>query len=345
MISMNTRKVKAHNLERIKTALKNKSSGTKLNIAGETGLSVATCGNLLNELLESGEVIEIDPAESTGGRPSRRFVYNADYQHVAGFYIRKEGSIKSIHTVTANLLGEVIEENRTDYDRIGIEELESTVEGLAEKDSKISSLSCGVPGVVRDGKIGYCDFHQLKNFDTARFFETNYDVKYVVENDVNTSAFGFYSRKSYPENQNLVYIYFPSKGCPGAGLIINGRLFYGYKHFAGEIGNLPLGIGLEKQGKIQNNPELFAEYVSKIIGSITCILNPKRIILSGLFFNDWITESINVKLQKLDFKQYLPEIILERDFHESYQHGLIALALEKLSEKTKMNEKEQLGGE
>lgn len=52
---------------------------TKPEVARATGLSVMTCGTILNELLVIAEVLELEIDPSSGGRPAIRYQYNADY--------------------------------------------------------------------------------------------------------------------------------------------------------------------------------------------------------------------------------------------------------------------------
>ncbi len=64
-------KVKEINIELIKTALKNLGTATKAQIAEATDISVATCGKILNELCQSGEVLEAAVASGGYGRPAK----------------------------------------------------------------------------------------------------------------------------------------------------------------------------------------------------------------------------------------------------------------------------------
>lgn len=63
----NTQQVKRINVELVKNTLRSMGVGTKASIANLTKLSVATCGTILNELLQTGEIIDLGPDESSGG--------------------------------------------------------------------------------------------------------------------------------------------------------------------------------------------------------------------------------------------------------------------------------------
>ena len=60
------------NFELLKAVLKVYPGGvTKQFLAEKTGLSLATCGTLVTELVKTGEVLESARSASGGGRPPR----------------------------------------------------------------------------------------------------------------------------------------------------------------------------------------------------------------------------------------------------------------------------------
>lgn len=63
-------KIKQQNILQIKRALIALGSATKPEIAKHTGLTVATCGNLLNEMAKSGDAVAENLRFSNGGRPA-----------------------------------------------------------------------------------------------------------------------------------------------------------------------------------------------------------------------------------------------------------------------------------
>lgn len=90
-VTNNTTIIKQINTELIKSTLKLLKHATKPLLANETGLSLATCNTILNELLLTGEVIAVELEASNGGRPATRFMYNADSSYIAYIYKKAEG--------------------------------------------------------------------------------------------------------------------------------------------------------------------------------------------------------------------------------------------------------------
>lgn len=330
----NTKNLRHLNKLQLLDELKLVSSATKNTLAKSTGLSVATCGNILKECLETGEVYEIELGESTGGRPSRQFVFNKDYCYIANIYPRHEANSVSISASVNNLLGESIYDNHIECDVSILVELKAVIDDLITYYPKIRILSFGIPGVVHNGVIGVCDIKELIDFNFKQYFEDRYKLPITVDNDVNLSALGYYHKTLDEDGQNIAYIYFPVDGHPGAGIIINGEIINGFSNFAGEVSYMPSVISRHTQGNLQQSSEDFAIYVATIIMNINCVINPKTIVLSGYCFSDSILNDINSNLIKFSRVNYVPNIIFEEDLHESYMYGLTTKAFHILKEDT-----------
>lgn len=326
----NSMQLKQINVDLVKSVLKKEKHHTKTTIASSTGLSVATCGNILKELVATGEVQEVDLCPSTGGRPARRFVYNKDFAYVAILYARREGFYHTITCVVSNLLGEEIYSNTMEHDDIGFHTFDQTIAMLLKLYPNIKVLGIGVPGVVRDGHVDMCDFKKLSHTPMADHLVNKFGLKVMIENDVNSTALGFYHKHHYAMDESIAYLYYPIDDNPGAGIMINGRILPGQSHFAGEVSFLPLGLEVD-YNKIQSDRELLSSTVTKTIQAINCVINPKSVILSGYCFLDDILESIQTQISQMSPSPHVPEIIHDLHMHESYVCGLTTMALEQLS--------------
>lgn len=330
----NTKTLRQLNKAQLLTALQTEPNATKNKLASLTGLSVATCGNILKDCIESGEVFEIELGESTGGRPSRQFIFNKNHSYIACIYPRHEGQSTSIALSVNNLLGQSIYSNNIECDLEVLGELDDLVANLITQYPTIKVLSFGIPGVVNNGTIGVCDIKELIDFEFQIYFEDKYDLLVTVDNDVNLSAIGYHSQLDSKGDQDLAYIYFPLDGNPGAGIIVNGKVINGFSNFAGEVSYMPSLMSRTHQGNIQHNATDFATYVSTIIMNINCVINPKTIVLAGYCFSEQILHDIHQNLIKFSRVNYVPNIEFEEDLHDSYLNGLIYKGLKQLKEGT-----------
>lgn len=317
---MDTSLLKRVNTTKIRTALRASNMGSKNSLASVTGLSVGTCSNILKELIATGEVLEIEHAESTGGRRSRQFKYNKNFAYVMSMYLRKENQETSIYYQVTNLYGEIIEKDFISVDYMNVLEINQVIDHVVNKYEQLSAMSIGVPGVVQDGALDICDIDALVGFPLKKHLEDRYKMLVAVENDVNASAIGYYNKLNL-EDESLVYIYYPLNGYPGSGIVIRGEVLRGFSNFSGEISFLPM-----KDRK--DNLEACTEKVIHTIQSFTCIINPKHLVLSGLGFSETELEIIESTLHNRLSSKHLPNIEYEADFHDSYIFGLQSMALE-----------------
>lgn len=332
-------KLKEINVDLVKVALKSREFGTKNSIADTTGLSVGTCKTILEELLASGEVFELEPGPSTGGRPSRRFSYNENFANVALIYARQEGEEKSLFLSVVNLYGQSIHEEYIGCSDIGPEEIDEAVKSLLERFPAIKALSIGVPGIVRSGSIDICDFNKLSHLPLQSYLEKKFRLPVSVENDVNLTALGYFQRLDTANPESLVYIYYPEDGMPGSGIVINGRVLRGRSNFAGELSFMPNWIGRDEQGEAQKNKQLFCNYIIDTVLSVNCLINPECIVLSGQWFTEDLMESIKSGAHRASPEGHSPELRFESDIHDSYLDGLKFAGMKLLSCRLEVIEK------
>ncbi len=338
-ITNNGFKVKQINTELVKTALKALTYGTKLTLANATGLSVATCSNILNELLQTGEIMEIDLAQPNGGRPARRFIYNAYYSLIACLYAGAEGGVHTITYTVANMMGEIIEENSANFARINYEVIERLVGELINRYPNIKAIGIGLPGVVNRGVIDICDLKELMHVPLGIKLKEQYQLEFTIENDMNTIVYGFYKKQNYDGDKTIAFLYFPKNNLPGGGIMVDGHILKGNTKFAGEVSFLPLDLSQEAQLIQLHNEHTFIPLVVKTIVSIIAIINPETIALTGeLFKNDQIVDIYNRCLEIIP-QEHMPEIFLQKDVRADYLNGLIAITLESLTYHLQLVEK------
>lgn len=331
MDGMNTAQIKELNRELVRSALKERDASTKDEIARETGLSPGTCRTILNELCDAEEAREIDLADSTGGRPSRRFVYNPNHAHIALLYPRIEGKRKTLYSTVLNMAGEMSYESLEGYDEIDLEVLDREIEAMTAAVPALGVIALGVPGVVQEGSTGLCDLEKLSHLPLSEYLSEKWKRPVLVGNDVNCAALGYYHHQKDIKAESLAYLYYPREGNAGAGIVINGRIIHGASDFAGEISHLPQVLDRTLQGSAQKNVIVFRELVINTILSINCVINPETVVLTGELFDREFRASIEQLLRHAAPPGHCPRLIFEEDIHFCYIRGLQFMALQKMS--------------
>lgn len=347
MLRNDITKVKEINIELIKSALKSLGNATKAELAEHTGISVATCGKILNELCQVGEAYEVSVLSGGYGRPAKSYAYNANYAHVACVYLATDQNKIILASAVGNLLGEIQDEETAEISEVCYETVEAQVARLLERYPNIQSVVIGIPGSITKGVIAVCNLVGLIGVPMQAKLEAQFPgIKIHVENDMNASAYGFYQNSYQKADMSVAFLYAPDGALSGmqepaglsqadadlarwgvtigAGFVSDGHILHGFSGFAGEVAFLPVY-------QRTNAPFLSVQNIIDIIGCIVPILNPEIIALSGGFFTEENLIEIQRGCEAAIAPQNMPQIIQRADFHQDYISGLICLALERLS--------------
>jgi hypothetical protein len=331
---INTAEVKNYNTRIIKNALKALPSGTKNTISKITGLSVATCNTILNELDTSGEILEVEIESSCSvGRPAKAYKFNENYSYVFCIYLIYENNKKILNYAIVNLLGTVIEEKSTEKEIIDYSEIENLIEKLIAKYPNIQGIGIGIPGVVtKSNIIDFCDIEELAGCPLAELLINKFGKSVVIENDMNLTAYGFYETGEYEENTSIAVVAFFKDNWPGSGIIVDGHIIHGSTNFAGEVSYLPFGCTHEEQKRILSYREGIIPIVSKTICSLSAVINPKTIILTGTLLTDSLLSEILASVSEIIPERHIPEITLQNNINKYYLYGLSSMTLKALND-------------
>lgn len=338
-IANNSIRVKKINQELIKQALKSMKEGTKATISSATGLSVATCGNILNELLETGEVIETELEASNGGRPARRFIYNADFSYIACIYAKIEEGLQSLTYAVTNSVGERVDDGYMKFERIDATTIDNLVGTLIKQYNNIKAVGIGIPGLVHRGVINICDIKMLIDAPLETLLRDKYEVEVTIENDMNLTVYGFYKQQDYEEDTTIVVVTFIKGTFPGAGMMIDGHIHKGNSRFAGEVSFLPFGISREEQLRRLGQTDTFIPLAAHTISSLTAIVNPETIALTGEQVRQEDVPHIYRSCLEVIPEEHMPHLIVLDQPDEHYMNGLIAITLESLTYSLQLVEK------
>lgn len=327
----NTVEVKQLNVERIRRAIQRQKNCTKSGIADETQLSVATCGTVLNEMLESGEIVKIDQKDNVIGRPAGLFAYNSDYQHALCLCLDYDEGNTTIRCAVANALGHVIHRENRSPKQLTYDDLEELIGTFLEDDGRISAVGIGIPGVAHEGKIEFCEIKSLENIDVAGRLAKKFSVEVLIENDMNCITY-FLSEKQAEPAGDLAAIFFPkgSDSCVGCGFMINGRIHHGATMFSGEVSYAASGFGIsqEKQQKMIANPKLFHRFAAQILLTVVCTVNPKITVFMGKGITQSDLDDIRTTCAQTISERHIPRLIVDNDIAENYLNGVIRLLLD-----------------
>lgn len=342
-------KVKKINIELIKTMLKSHPQSTKAQLAEITGISVVTCGKILNELKAVGEVFEVEQLNTGCGRPATTYRFNANFESVACLYLWSDCKRLELVSEIADLVGKTIYSEVTVLETVDSATLEDAIRALLRRDPSIRVVVLGVPGSVNRGKI-YSSYLlalngvYLQDLLSAAFPE----VKIIVENAARAAAYGYSVSAPLAPNDIVSYFFIPTEVCTGrhpheilsaetasgedtffrkpllidVGLVCDRRIIRGFSGFAGSLGMfLPLNLYCD----------IPADVIANLFSTLVPVLNPTAIVVTGNGMTRDKLEAAEKLCAAYIPAEHMPRIVLRADCRLDYSQGLTLIALQELA--------------
>ncbi|GAA1107092.1 ROK family protein [Kitasatospora arboriphila] len=229
-------------------ALRDGQTVTLTQLVGDTGLSRPTVEGVIEGLMESGLVAEVEQGLDGGGRrgrPARWFRFRAEAGHALGI----EVGVHDVRVVLADLSGEIlaghskpVDEALDAEERLGV--MRTTVAEVLRKTGVLRdslwAVAVGTPGIVDgEGTVRLSTaVPGWTGLDLGARLRRSFRCPVVIENDANLAAIAEHWKGAAVGKGDVVFVM--AGLSPGAGSLINGRLHRGYGGAAGEIGALHL---------------------------------------------------------------------------------------------------------
>lgn len=315
----NTMLIRKMNIEKVRSALLKNNGLTKNEICQATGLSLASCTNLLKILKESGEIKKIVDCESTGGRKAKRYFINEQYELVLTVILSKrfdEGFFAEYRLI--DLSGNIIEaQNYQTNDKVNEYIIEVCTKFFKEHDN-IKAIGLSVAGIISDDTIVNSGNDPFITYNLEEEFHELFQVPVMLENDVNIATLGYASQLGNEDESIALVDYYL-----GAGYYNRGRVITGKHHFAGEIAYFPT----ERIGKIFTSlgGKEHVEFLAKACIGFISLVDPDKVVLVGLKEEDY-QYAIKYIKDRVPAK-YLPELILVKSKEDLILKGIIQMTL------------------
>lgn len=322
----NTGIVRQLNLDIARQVLRNEGEMTKAMLARKAGMSIATCGNLLQLLIESKEVIEGEVDNLTGGRPAKKYRYVGKNKKILCIFILVESAV-TLRIEICDNMGLQQELFDVCHDSITEQDLYHEIEKVLNRHDNIEMISIGIPGFVLDGRIEVCDEPNLNGKNLGKEIKDRFGIEALIGAEKLYKVYGYYKRMNLDEENTLVYLLAPKGKNLGAGIMIDGHVLRGGNAMAGETMYLPYYFIKEKGLPID---EVIQE-IPFIISTMVAIIAPQKFILSGYGFTKGSCDEIHQQCSKIIPERYIPEIIYVEDSFPDYQGGLVDATLDKLN--------------
>jgi glucokinase len=244
-ITVTAPKMRAINRSSILEFIRCSGPISQLKIAAELQVSLPTVMRIVDNLISEGWVHELGEKEWSGGRKRVLVEFNGADHLMIGIDL---GGTK-IFGALVNFNGEIIHEIYLKHRKAQAEDslqlvfqvVDELLRVAAQGKVSISGIGIGVPGITNPetGIVSFAPALHWQGFPLTARLMAKYPYPIVIENDVNLAALGeawFGTGGSNEKNLVLIAI---GTGI-GAGVVINGNIYSGVHHMAGEIGYLLL---------------------------------------------------------------------------------------------------------
>ena len=321
--------MKELNKRQLRRILRQCKEATKPELADRTGLSVVTINSLLEDLLKTGEVVQSGLAPSGGGRPSTRYQYRPDYRYAVLLYGHQSEGRNLMHLAVVNLMGECVWRKEEYFDEILVESFEAVLDDVIGRFPEIGLLAFGLPGEVVDDVVTIHDYQALVGPEFMAHYKERYHLPVVFENDINAMTYGA-CLEGDVEKATVAGIYLPRIYPPGAGLVIQGKIYYGTSHCAGELAGLPVPVSWDSLDYGRENDVL--ENLKLLTAVYGFTVAPETLIFYGDFFTEELQEQLRAYSGRLLEGKFHMDLIFAENLERDYEEGMKRLALEALWE-------------
>ena len=214
---------------------------TQAELSRQTGLSTATVSNIVKVLHDAG-VVATEPTTSSGRR-ALSVRLNSNSAVAVGIDFGR----RHLRVVLANLAYEVLAEQNITLPlgheadvsiSAAVDLLDSLLEDAGVRRADIVGVGAGIPGPIdhRTGTVAQgAILPEWVGFHLLAHLEERLGLPVFVDNDANLGALSEVTWGPHNGVENLVFVKIGSG--IGAGLILNGLLFYGQVGVTGEIGH------------------------------------------------------------------------------------------------------------
>ena len=312
----NTEELKRRNVRSVLGCLGNGRTWSKAGLAQATGLSSGALTKILQDLQETGEVLFLGTAPSTGGRRPKEFALNPHFRHVAQVSIEATTQGYQIRTRTCDLNGAVLADRTAFSPTCTEQDLAAAVGAACAEDPTVGIACVANPGVSIGGRVIVSDAEGLVGSDLVATLREACGVAAVVENDVNAAAIGLWEDC---HAESLALLYQPARYYVGVGMVIGGRLYNGASHAAGELRYLPFYTEEEQDAALASDP---VDLLAKQVATLNCVMNPEVV---GICVEGGTPTDLGAYLRYVPV-EFRPRMVAVSDFSQKVGRGLAAIA-------------------
>ena len=238
---------KLHNSQLVLRTIYRQGEISRVDIARQTGLTRTTVSDVVGRFLHEGLVVETGVSPSRGGKRAILLRVDDEARHLVGIDLANS----AFRGAVVNLRGKIVQrvslpiQERDGEAALGL--VFTLIDQLLQlTDRPILGIGIGTPGLMDpvNRVVRYAVNLDWYNLPLGALLEERYRKPIYIANDSQAAALAEFTFGRQADANNLVVIK-AGRGV-GAGIVLNGELFYGDSHSAGEIGHVRMVPGGER---------------------------------------------------------------------------------------------------
>ena len=227
---------------------------SRADIVKETKLSAPTVTRIVDNLISNNLVSMVGKGDSTGGRPPKVIKFDGSHNYVIGIDL----GATNIRAGLSDLEGVFINEIQTNTDsNRGVEKICEQIKEVTKKlitrskidEKKVLGIGLAVAGLINSENciIEYSPLFNWSKVDLREELGKHVSFPIYYDNVSRVTAFGELLNGVGEKYKNFICVNV-AYGI-GAGIIINGKPFYGSQGFTGELGHIVVDQDSSYTGK------------------------------------------------------------------------------------------------
>lgn len=321
--------VRQHNLEVIMKVFLAQGICTKNQLAKTTGLSLATCTNLLKILVQEGKIQRIDDLASTGGRRAKRYALVEQFNLFGLVDIRHQDTSDTVHIQVWDLRRQSLFAQVYQYSPLTVSDLEGVLGILQQSYPNLAAVGLSLPATIWQDELIDSPIAALEMPNLKQHLEQILQRPVLLMRRVSVACLG-YAIQTGQSDQTVALIDQPVSCLAECGLVIGQMVLNGQSGKVGHLAALPFDNREELQKSLKNKKSMTL-MLARQAAAVVALLNPDTLVISC--DKALSKEKIQAKITKWIDSEDLPDLVISDQLDDWINHGLFYLLQQAFSEK------------